>query len=47
MKKEAPLHNPFIGEPRGGRVTEPPRGGVHRHDQLEQFSAKQEHNQHT
>jgi hypothetical protein len=30
----------FIG------VTEPPRGGVQRQDQLEQFSAKREHNQH-
>jgi hypothetical protein len=31
----------------GGIVTEPPRGGVCRQDQLEPFSAKQEHNQHT
>jgi hypothetical protein len=28
-------------------VTEPPLGGVHRQDQLEQFSVKREHNQHT
>jgi hypothetical protein len=28
-------------------VTEPPREGVHHQDQLERFSAKQEHNQHT
>jgi hypothetical protein len=28
-------------------VTEPPQGGVHRQDQLEQFLVKQEHNQHT
>jgi hypothetical protein len=28
-------------------VTEPPRGGVRRQDQLERFSAKREHNQHT
>jgi hypothetical protein len=28
-------------------VTEPPRGGVHRQDQLERFSVKREHNQHT
>jgi hypothetical protein len=28
-------------------VTEPPRGGVHCQDQLEQFLVKQEHNQQT
>jgi hypothetical protein len=28
-------------------VTESPRGGVRRQDQLEQFSTKQEHNEHT
>jgi hypothetical protein len=28
-------------------VTEPPRGGVRRQDQLEQFLVKREHNQHT
>jgi hypothetical protein len=28
-------------------VTEPPREGVHRKDQLERFSVKREHNQHT
>jgi hypothetical protein len=28
-------------------VIEPPREGVHRQDQLERFSAKREHNQHT
>jgi hypothetical protein len=28
-------------------MTEPPREGVPRHDQLEQFSAQREHNQHT
>jgi hypothetical protein len=28
-------------------VTEPPRGGVRRQDQLERFSVKREHNQHT
>jgi hypothetical protein len=28
-------------------VTEPPQGGVRRQDQLERFSAKREHNQHT
>jgi hypothetical protein len=28
-------------------VTEPPRKGVRRQDQLERFSAKREHNQHT
>jgi hypothetical protein len=28
-------------------VTEPPRGGVRCQDQLERFSVKQEHNQHT
>jgi hypothetical protein len=28
-------------------MTEPPRGGVHRQDQLERFSVKREHNQHT
>jgi hypothetical protein len=27
-------------------VTEPPQEGVHRQDQLERFSTKQEHNQH-
>jgi hypothetical protein len=27
-------------------VTEPPREGVRRQDQLEQFSMKREHNQH-
>jgi hypothetical protein len=35
----------------GGRekklMTEPPRGRVHRQDQLERLSAKREHNQHT
>jgi hypothetical protein len=28
-------------------VTKPPRAGVHRRDQLERFSVKREHNQHT
>jgi hypothetical protein len=28
-------------------VTEPPQEGVRRQDQLERFSAKREHNQHT
>jgi hypothetical protein len=28
-------------------VTEPPREGVRRQDQLERFLTKQEHNQHT
>jgi hypothetical protein len=28
-------------------VTEPPREGVRRQDQLERFSAKREYNQHT
>jgi hypothetical protein len=28
-------------------MAEPPQGGVHRQDQLEWFSAKREHNQHT
>jgi hypothetical protein len=28
-------------------VTEPPRGGVHHEDQLERFSVKQKHNQHS
>jgi hypothetical protein len=28
-------------------VTEPPREGIRRQDQLERFSAKQEHNQDT
>jgi hypothetical protein len=28
-------------------VTEPPREGVRRQNQLERFSAKREHNQHT
>jgi hypothetical protein len=43
----------FVGG-RGGRrqglvptVTEPPRKGVRRQDQLERFLAKREHNQHT
>jgi hypothetical protein len=31
----------------GSGVTEPPRGGVHHQDQLERFSVKREHNQHT
>jgi hypothetical protein len=30
-----------------GSVTEPPQKGVRRQDQLERFSTKREHNQHT
>jgi hypothetical protein len=31
----------------GDGVTEPPRGGVRHQDQLERFSVKREHSQHT
>jgi hypothetical protein len=37
----------FVIELQPGTVTEPPWGGVHRQDQLERFSVKREHNQHT
>jgi hypothetical protein len=54
MRCEGPELSIF-GQPRSGRqsvvfvtsVTEPPRKGFRRQDQLERFSAKREHNQHT
>jgi hypothetical protein len=53
-----PFHKPFHGCWRQAHidtvtnssplfVTEPPRGRVHRQDQIEGFSVKREHNQHT
>jgi hypothetical protein len=42
------LHNCIIlFSSRAQNVIEPPRGGVRHQDQLERFSVKREHNQHT
>jgi hypothetical protein len=40
-------HNELLMEITRETVTESPQGGVRRRDQLERFSAKREHNQHT
>jgi hypothetical protein len=46
-KYPLPLIENLFDQMKGASVTEPPRKGVHCQDQLERFSAKREHNQHT